>query len=64
MLVIEDAGEDGFDQWIAPHLGVEELKSASVPFSHPLIILYSSGTTGKPKCIVHSVGVRCHSPSS
>ena len=32
------------------------------PFSHPLYIMYSSGTTGKPKCIVHSQGgtLLCH----
>jgi acetoacetyl-CoA synthetase len=32
-----------------------------VEFNHPAVIVYSSGTTGKPKCIVHSQGVCSHS---
>ncbi|WP_315918906.1 acetoacetate--CoA ligase [Mesorhizobium sp. SP-1A] len=32
------------------------LRFERLPFSHPLYILFSSGTTGIPKCIVHSAG--------
>lgn len=34
----------------------ETLQFTSLPFAHPLYILFSSGTTGKPKCIIHGAG--------
>jgi len=33
-----------------------ELVFESLPFDHPVYIMYSSGTTGAPKCIVHGAG--------
>jgi len=44
-----------FDDFLAPET-VAEIEFASLPFDHPLAILFSSGTTGMPKCMVHSSG--------
>lgn len=35
---------------------VTDIPFARLPFNHPLCILFSSGTTGIPKCIVHRAG--------
>ena len=32
------------------------LRFACLPFDHPLCVMFSSGTTGAPKCLVHSAG--------
>ncbi len=43
----------GWDDFCVPN---HELVFEAVPFNHPLFIMYSSGTTGAPKCIVHGHG--------
>jgi acetoacetyl-CoA synthetase len=44
-----------FDELLASHRG-SNLHTRPLPFDHPWYVLFSSGTTGKPKCIVHRTG--------
>ncbi len=44
-----------WDEALAAHTGAEHAFER-LPFDHPLYVLYSSGTTGPPKCIVHGAG--------
>jgi acetoacetyl-CoA synthetase len=38
------------------HRPAREIEFEQLPFDHPLYLLYSSGTTGPPKCLIHSAG--------
>jgi len=45
-----------YDDFISSEKNLE-LQFEQLPFDHPVFIMFSSGTTGKPKCIVQGLGV-------
>ena len=44
---------ENFENWLS-NQNNKELNPIELGFNHPGFVLFSSGTTGKPKCIVHS----------
>ncbi|MHA1189621.1 MAG: acetoacetate--CoA ligase [Alphaproteobacteria bacterium] len=53
--VAKIAGGIALEIFLTPHTP-KAPEFVRLPFSHPLFILFSSGTTGVPKCIVHGAG--------
>ncbi|NMS64775.1 AMP-binding protein, partial [Vibrio parahaemolyticus] len=54
----DERSDSDFVTWneLSEHIAPQAIRYQPVLYNDPLFILYSSGTTGQPKCIVHSVG--------
>ena len=49
-------GAEGFEEFLS-HETPGQVRFEQLPFDHPVYIMFSSGTTGKPKCMVQGPGV-------
>lgn len=54
--IIQDKSNKFINYNELKHYSSSVITFEQVEFDHPLYIMYSSGTTGKPKCIVHGLG--------